>query len=263
MPHVKVTDLLMEVDRWTSFTRHFVHLKTNKTAKDPALLLTAILADATNLGLGKMAESCPGTSLAKLSWLVAWYIRDETYSKALAQIVNHHHRVPFAAHGGEGTTSSSDGQRYRVGGRGEAVGQVNLKYGNDPGVTFYTHVSDQYSPFHTKVINAAVRAAIPPQAKNTAVSRMVKRAFACSVNTFSPFTLSMTKAGAAARFLAAKKTVPVFAGKWPQERMTYCESVMESTESAMGPRYFWASSVTSGRSGPCRQRASWKTPCLP
>ena len=157
LPHVKITDLLMEVDRWTCFTRHFVHLKTLEPAMDSMLLLTAILADATNLGLGKMAESCPGTSLAKLSWLVAWHIRDETYSKALAEIVNYHHGVPFAAHWGEGTTSSSDGQRYRAGGRGEATGQVNLKYGNDPGVTFYTHVSDQYAPFHTKVINAAVR----------------------------------------------------------------------------------------------------------
>jgi TnpA family transposase len=157
LPHVKVTDLLMEVDRWTGFTRHFVHLKGYEPAKDQSLLLTAILADATNLGLGKMAESCPGTSLAKLSWLVAWHIRDETYSKALAEIVNHQHRVPLAAHWGEGTTSSSDGQRYRAGGHGEAAGQVNPKYGNDPGVTFYTHVSDQYAPFHTKVINAAVR----------------------------------------------------------------------------------------------------------
>ena len=34
---------------------------------------------------------------------------------------------------------------------------MNAKYGNDPGVTFYTHVSDQYAPFHTKVINATVR----------------------------------------------------------------------------------------------------------
>ena len=157
LPHVKITDLLMEVDRWTGFTRHFTHLKTNEPSKDPALLLTAILADATNIGLGKMAESCPGTSPAKLSWLVAWHIRDETYSKALAEIVNHQHRMPFATHWGEGTTSSSDGQRYRAGGRGEAAGQVNAKYGNDPGVTFYTHVSDQYAPFHTKVINATVR----------------------------------------------------------------------------------------------------------
>jgi hypothetical protein len=125
LPHVKITDLLMEVDRCTGFTRHFAHLKTNGPVKDPTLLLTAILADATNLGLGKMAESCPGTSPAKLSWLVAWHIRDQTYSKALAEIVNHQHHVPFAANWGEGTTSSSDGQRYRAGGRGEAGGRVN------------------------------------------------------------------------------------------------------------------------------------------
>jgi hypothetical protein len=37
-----------------------------------------ILADAFNLGLEKMADACPGTSMAKLSWLVARYIRDET-----------------------------------------------------------------------------------------------------------------------------------------------------------------------------------------
>jgi TnpA family transposase len=92
------------------------------------LLLTAILADATNLGLGKMAEACPGTSIAKLSWLVAWHIRDETYSKALAEIVNYHHQVPFTVYWGEGTTSSSDGQRFRAGGRG-AVARISLKIG--------------------------------------------------------------------------------------------------------------------------------------
>ena len=35
-----------------------------------------------------MAESCPGTTYAKLSWLQAWHIRDETYSTALAELVN-------------------------------------------------------------------------------------------------------------------------------------------------------------------------------
>ena len=89
LPHVKITDLLMEVARWTGFTRHFTHLKTNEMPKDAPLLLTAILAEATNLSLAKMAESCPGTSLAKLSWLVAWRIRDETYSRALAELVTH------------------------------------------------------------------------------------------------------------------------------------------------------------------------------
>ena len=45
----------------------------------------------------------------------------------------------------------------RSGGRGGAHGQVNARYGNDPGGTFYTHVSDQYSPFYTKLINTTVR----------------------------------------------------------------------------------------------------------
>ena len=98
-----------------------------------------------------------GTSIAQLSWLLAWHIRDETYSKALARIVNYYRRQPFTVYWGEGTTSSSDGQRFRAGGRGEQSGQVNLRYGTEPGVLFYTHVSDQYAPFHTKVINATVR----------------------------------------------------------------------------------------------------------
>ena len=56
LPHIKITELLMEVDEWTGFTRHFTHLKTDDTAKDKALLLTTILADAINLGLTKMAN---------------------------------------------------------------------------------------------------------------------------------------------------------------------------------------------------------------
>jgi len=75
LPHLKITELLMEVDEWTGFTRHFTHLKTGDTAKDKTLLMTTVLADAINLGLTKMAESCPGTTYAKLSWLQAWHVR--------------------------------------------------------------------------------------------------------------------------------------------------------------------------------------------
>ena len=157
LPHVKITDVLMEVDEWTGFTSHFTHIKSGEVANDKMLLLTVILADAINLGLAKMAESCPGTTHARLSWLHAWYIRDETYSAALAELVNAQLRHPFAGHWGEGTTSSSDGQRFRAGGHAEGRGNVNPKYGSEPGVQFYTHVSDQYSPFHTKVINVGVR----------------------------------------------------------------------------------------------------------
>ena len=157
LPHVKITELIQEVDQWTGFTRHFTHLKTNEQAKDKTLLLTAILADGINLGLTKMAESCPGTTYAKLSWLQAWHIRDETYSAALAELVNAQFGQPFAGNWGDGTTSSSDGQRFRVGGKAESTGHINPKYGAEPGRLFYTHISDQYAPFSAKVVNVGIR----------------------------------------------------------------------------------------------------------
>jgi TnpA family transposase len=157
VPHLKSTELLLEVDQWTNFTRHFTHVREETPARDRSMLLTVILADAINLGLTKMAEACPGSTLAKLDTLRAWHIRDETYTQGLAELVNTQHRLPFAAHWGTGTTSSSDGQHFKVGGHGEHTGHVNLRYGTEPGVTFYTHISDQYAPFHTKVITAPVR----------------------------------------------------------------------------------------------------------
>ena len=157
LPHIKITDLLLEVDRWTHFSKHFTHLKSGDLAKDKLLLLTTILADGINLGLTKMAESCPGTTYAKLSWLTAWHIRDETYSAALAQLVNTQTQHPFSAQWGDGTTSSSDGQRFRAGSKAQGTGHVNPKYGAEPGRLFYTHISDQYMPFHIKVINVGVR----------------------------------------------------------------------------------------------------------
>jgi TnpA family transposase len=157
LPHIKITDLLMEVDSWTGFTNHFTHIKSGEMAQNKTLLMTTILADAINLGLSKMAESCPGTTYAKLSWLQAWHVRDETYSKALSTLVNAQYHHPFASYWGDGTTSSSDGQRFASGGQAERGGNINPKYGSQPGIQFYTHISDQYAPFHTKVINVGVR----------------------------------------------------------------------------------------------------------
>ena len=73
------------------------------------------------------------------------------------QLVNAQFRHPFAEHWGDGTTSSSDGQNFRTGSKAESTGHINPKYGSSPGRTFYTHISDQYAPFHTKVVNVGVR----------------------------------------------------------------------------------------------------------
>jgi TnpA family transposase len=56
--------------------------------------------------------------------------------------------------GAEGDTSSSDGQFFRAGGHGEARADHNAHYASEPGTKFYTHVSDRFAPFYTKVIAA-------------------------------------------------------------------------------------------------------------
>ncbi|MFG6449105.1 Tn3 family transposase [Roseateles sp. BYS180W] len=157
LPRIKITDLLLEVLSWVDFGAQFTHLKSGAPHKDHTLLLTAVLADAFNLGLEKMAEACPGMTASRLAYLVAWHVRTETYSKALAELVNFHHKLPFAAHWGDGSTSSSDGQRFKAGGHAESSGFQNPKYGDDPGVLFYTHVSGQYAGYHIKVINGPAR----------------------------------------------------------------------------------------------------------
>ena len=157
LPHVKITELLMEVDRWTGFSRYFTHLKSGEPSKDTTLLLTAVLSDAINLGLRKMAEASPGTTVTKLGWLQAWHVRDDTYAAALAKLINAQGQHPLAAHWGRGATSSSDGQNFKAGGRGLFAGQVKLKYGQEPGVQIYTDNFDKYALFHSKVISATVR----------------------------------------------------------------------------------------------------------
>ncbi len=157
LPRVKITELLLEVDEWTNFTQHFTDLTSGEIAKDKTLLLTAILADGINLGLNKMSDSCPGVTHSKLSWLKAWYIRDDTYSAALAVLTNAQLKQTFASNWGDGTTSSSDGQPFQTTNAAKGKGQVNQKNGSEPARQFYTHVSDQYSPFSSRILNVGVR----------------------------------------------------------------------------------------------------------
>jgi hypothetical protein len=159
MPHVKITELLSEVDQWTSLGDRFLHLRTQAPAKNRQALLTAILADGINLGLTRMSEACHETTWRQLSWTADWHVREECYAQALAGLIDAQHRQPLAAYWGSGTTSSSDAQFFHAGARGEVGGLVNLHYGQDPGVKFYTHLSDQFGPFHTKVIAATANEA--------------------------------------------------------------------------------------------------------
>ena len=155
LPAIRVTDLLADVDRWIGFTGCFTHLTTGRAHDDPRAVLTAVLADATNLGHARMAEACGLVTQRQLGWLSAWHLREDSYGAALARLVEAQHRMPLAALFGTGAASSSDGQHFPLDRRAQATGAVNPHKGSEPAVSFYTHVSDRYAPFHSTVISAS------------------------------------------------------------------------------------------------------------
>ncbi len=154
LPSLRVTDLLAEVDRWTGFSADFTHLHSGLPADDPRVVLTAVLADATNLGLTRMAEACSVASYRRLAWIAGWHLREETYRQALARLVAAQQRAPLAAAFGTGAVSSSDGQHFLTAGRGEAVGGINARTGREPAVSVYTHLSDRFAPYAVQLIPA-------------------------------------------------------------------------------------------------------------
>jgi len=144
LPNVHITDLLAEVDSWTNFSGKFTHLRTMDTVRNPAAILAAVLADATNLGAKRMAEASANVSERQITWARLFHIRPETYKAAQAVVADAHSAHPHANLWGRGATSSSDGQFFRAGDRAAGRSDVNLYYGSDPGSKFYSHISDQY-----------------------------------------------------------------------------------------------------------------------
>jgi TnpA family transposase len=154
MPAVRITEVLHDVSRATGLAQAFTNLRTGERCEDENALLAVVLADATNLGLDRMAAASHGVTRDKLIWTADAYIRPETYRAALARIIDAHHALPVAATWGDGTTSASDRQFFRSGRRGDTAGEVNARYGPDPGLGFYTHVSDQHDPYSVRVMSA-------------------------------------------------------------------------------------------------------------
>jgi TnpA family transposase len=159
LPRIRITDLLAEVAGWTLFPDCFTHLRTGEAA-DGRTLMAGLLADGLNLGLTRMAEACSIASLGQLAWTADWHIREETYALALRCLVNQQQREPFAAIFGSGTASSSDGQFFQASGFGRAASRLNAHYGQQSGFKVYTHLSDRYGPFFTKLIAATASEAL-------------------------------------------------------------------------------------------------------
>ena len=156
MPPVRITDILLEVDAALGFTDAFTHLRTGVACGDRIGLLNVLLAEGLNLGLRKMAEATNTHDYWQLSRLARWHVESDAMNDALATVVAAQGKLPMSRFWGMGITASSDGQFFPSARQGEAMNMVNAKYGSDPGLKAYTHVSDQFAPFASQTIPATV-----------------------------------------------------------------------------------------------------------
>lgn len=153
VPRVKITELLLEVDEMTGFTQCFRNQMTGNTHKNTEALLSVLLAQATNMGYANMADALPDLTARQLQNTEEKYITEDNLKQAQAILVDFQSQLPFTQYFGSGTTSSSDGQSFKLAKHDASWLNLNAKYGQDPVMTIYTHISDQYMPFYTQVIH--------------------------------------------------------------------------------------------------------------
>jgi TnpA family transposase len=161
LPPVKLADLLLEVSAWTGFDRYFTHASTGGAVqnKEKPVVMAALMALGTNIGLSKMADSAPGITYHQMANAAQWRMYDDAMKRVQACLVNYQHKQSLPAYWGDGTTSSSDGMRIQVG-VSSLEAEHNPHYGSKKGTTIYRFVSDRFSSFYTKVINTNARDAV-------------------------------------------------------------------------------------------------------
>lgn len=158
--HIRIEDLLQEVDKACGFSREFRPLGGYKSRiKNLYITILAnLIAQGTNLG---MAGSVDRLTADMLQHVNQWFFGLETQNTVNAVLVDYHRTLPLSRLYGTGELSSSDGQRFGVQ-RSSLLASFYPRYFGyyDRAISLYTHTSDQYSVFSTQVISCGPREAL-------------------------------------------------------------------------------------------------------
>jgi TnpA family transposase len=162
LTRVRIEDLLLDVDEWCGFTQAFQPLGgyEPRSGDQHRALLATIIAHGTNIGLATMAQSVDAITAEQLQDTNRWFLRDATIKAASTTLVNYHHELPLSQVWGDGTRSSSDGQRFAVE-RDSLLGGFYPRYFGfyQRALTLYTHTADQNSVYGTYAICCGPREA--------------------------------------------------------------------------------------------------------
>ncbi|AYW98411.1 Tn3 family transposase (plasmid) [Yersinia pseudotuberculosis] len=163
LPPVDLTELLLEIDARTGFTREFTHVsESGARAQDLHISLCAVLmAEACNIGLEPLIKhNIPALTRHRLSWMKQNYLRAETLVSANARLVDFQSTLELARRWGGGEVASVDGMRFVTPVKMVNSGPNRKYFGSGRGITWYNFVSDQYSGFHGIVVPGTLRDSI-------------------------------------------------------------------------------------------------------
>ena len=155
LPKVGLVEMMREVDSWINYMGEFRE-GISRNAEHEALKYAALMGSACNIPLADLARSSE-LDYQSLWWVANNYFNDESLRNANTKLVNFHHKQWLCGYWGNGTLSSSDGQRFPTSGKIRNASTIVKYFGFGRGVTFYTHTSDQYSQYGSKVITSTER----------------------------------------------------------------------------------------------------------
>jgi len=151
-----IDNLLLYVDRRTDFMAAFEHVlgRYQRGKASKPVTIACLMAYATNIGLGRMAE-ISNLTYQQLSTTAANFIRLETLREANERIANATARLPIFRYFdiGEAVHSSSDGQKFEA-----AIPTINARhsakyFGLKKGVVAYTLLAS-HVPLNARIIGA-------------------------------------------------------------------------------------------------------------
>ena len=102
-----------------------------------------------------MEKVAPDIAYRRLRYVSDWRLVEENQRAALAAIVHGISRLDAAGHGGAGTTSASDGQRFAM--PQKVLQRIYSTRFNDFALEFYSFVADSYVPFYSRPIECTDR----------------------------------------------------------------------------------------------------------
>jgi TnpA family transposase len=160
LPKVDLTELLVEINAITGFTKEFTHVSESKArVKDIDISICAVLiSEACNIGLEPLIKpQIPALSRSRLQWVKQNYLRSETLLKANTRLVDNQSKLSIAQIWGGGEVASADGMRFVTPIRTINAGPNKKYFGGSRGITWYNFMSDQYSGFHDITVTGTLR----------------------------------------------------------------------------------------------------------